>query len=57
MSHVDKFIERFPDDMTPEQAACCRYLERRGLRFMIDFGYTNAPDMVWRELDETGSVN
>lgn len=54
----DKFMEHFPDTpVTAEQVACVHYLERQGkLRFMIDFGYISAPDIVWRELDEAGNV-
>lgn len=49
---VDWLLSSCPDiQLTPEQLACCRYLERKGLRFCIDFGYENAPAMVWNELD------
>lgn len=48
---VDRFAAYFPEDMTAEQLACSRYLERKGLRFMIDFGYISAPAIVWAEMD------
>lgn len=28
--------------ITEPQAAACRFLESRGLRFCVDFGYSNA---------------
>jgi hypothetical protein len=28
--------------LTEEQMAACRFLESRGLRFCVDFGYENA---------------
>jgi hypothetical protein len=38
-------------ELTPEQLKACRYLERNGQRFCIDFGYENAMEMArdhWR---------
>ena len=37
--------------LTPEQWRACRYLERQGQRFCIDFGYDNAVEKArahWR---------
>jgi hypothetical protein len=49
---ADEFMTRYPDvRATSEQMACCRYLERQGKRFLVDFGYENAPAIVWREMD------
>jgi hypothetical protein len=49
---IDEFAAAFPETpITPEQIACCRYLERQGKRFLYDFGYVNAPALVWDELD------
>jgi hypothetical protein len=46
------FRRHFPEvEITPEQDACCRYLEQRGKRFAVDFGYQSAPGMVWDEID------
>ena len=49
----DWFKEHFPNvPVTEEQVACIRYLERTGKRFWIDFGYENAPQIVWAEMDD-----
>ncbi len=29
-------------DVNPEQAFACLFLEAKGLRFLVDFGYENA---------------
>lgn len=50
---IDKYLAYDPRVIiTPEQLACCHYLERQGKRFGIDFGYQNAPALVWDELDD-----
>ena len=50
--NVDDFLRFFPDvKLTDEQLACCHYLQREGKRFCVDFGYQNAPDMVWDAMD------
>lgn len=52
---TDWFVEHFPDvDISTMQLAACRYLERKGLRFTIDFGYENAQSMVWGLIDPEG---
>lgn len=49
---VNEFRVRYPDVyFTQEQLACCHYLERQGQTFLIHFGYQNAPDKVWGQLD------
>ncbi len=49
---IDWFVKAYPEvSITYEQYHCCRYLERQGKRFCIDFGYGNAPSMVWNEFD------
>lgn len=55
----DRFLGYFPDVViTDVQAAACRYLERRGQRFLVDFGYENAIDkaMDQSELEHAGRV-
>lgn len=37
------------DSMT---LACGAYLERHGLRFLIDFGYQNAESMAWSMIED-----
>ena len=40
---VTEWIMRLDiSDMTFEQYCACLFLERRGLRFLVDFGYCNA---------------
>lgn len=52
---TDWFAEHFPDvQITAEQLAACRYLERKGLRLTIDFGYESAASKVWDMLDPNG---
>ena len=56
------FLFHFPDvEMTKHQMNCCRKLEREGKRFLVDFGYENAPDLCkyrWHEdLEPTGWIN
>jgi hypothetical protein len=53
---LDFFIKHFPEvRMTREQIAACRYLESRGLRFCIDFGYENAFDKAFDSMDDGGA--
>jgi hypothetical protein len=53
---IDEFAAANPQALiTPEQLACCHYLERQGKRFLYDFGYVNAPAIVWAELDRAAS--
>ena len=53
---LSKFLELFPDvELTAEQLFSCRLLESEGLRFLIDFGYENAPSMAWDRLERSCS--
>lgn len=48
---VTEFVSRYAVAVTPEQMRACLYLERRGKRFCIDFGYENAVSLAradWR---------
>lgn len=48
----DEFLKSFPSiELTRMQIACCRYLERQGLRFLVDFGYDNAEKLAWAHLE------
>lgn len=43
----DDFVKSFPSvAITEAEAAACRFLELRGLRFCVDFGYQNAWEKV-----------
>ena len=48
----------FPDvKLTGQQLAFCLYLESKGQRFCVDFGYQNASNKAWELLDrEVGQV-
>ena len=37
-----EFVDQLDLDLTLEQHIACAFLEGRGLRFLIDFGYENA---------------
>lgn len=39
------------DALNRGQIAACRFLEKRGLRFLIDFGYENAEDIAWNIME------
>jgi len=46
------YLRQFPDvQLTNSQLAFCTYLERRGQRFLVDFGYLNAADKAWELMD------
>lgn len=54
---IDEFAECSRDvQLTTEQLLAARFLERNGLRFRIDFGYSNAPAMAWRMIDPDGPL-
>jgi len=56
MSDIERFLQRFPDyKTTSDQLAFAKYLEQRGLRFLIDFGFENAERIAW-ELIPAGIV-
>ena len=49
---VREFLRMFPDvQLTQSQLAFCVYLESRGQRFLVDFGYANAIDKAWELMD------
>lgn len=53
--NIDQFRQYFPGvQITPEQLACCRFLEREELRFCIDFGYQDAQSLTWQRIDPVG---
>lgn len=43
-------------DLTYEQTAACRYLESKGLRFCVDFGYDNAFEKAFQTM-ESEAIN
>lgn len=51
MGDFDSISEQIGLELDPVLAEMCRWLEKRGLRFCIDFGYSNAQDMVIDILD------
>lgn len=49
---VDKLVRLLEVEITSEQLHACRYLEGRGFRFCVDFGYENAVEKAradWRK--------
>lgn len=49
---VREFLRMFPDvQLTSSQLAFCCYLESKGQRFCVDFGYQNAIDKAWELMD------
>jgi hypothetical protein len=47
-----EFLRLFPDvKLTSSELSFCLYLEIRGQRFLIDFGYANAADKAWELMD------
>lgn len=49
---VREFLRMFPDvQLTNSQLAFCLYLESKGQRFCVDFGYNNAIDKAWELMD------
>jgi hypothetical protein len=47
---VREFANMFPD-ATPQETAYAEYLERCGLRFLIEFGFDNAEAIAWDRLE------
>ncbi len=40
---IDEALQFLPDlKLTPQEIEVCRLLEGRGLKFCVDFGYSNA---------------
>lgn len=55
---ASQFLKIFKDYRpwpSVSQLACCNYLERRGLKFLVDFGFENAKDIAWEELEREQS--
>ena len=49
---VREFLRMFPDvQLTNSQLAFCLFLESRGQRFLVDFGYANAIEKAWELMD------
>jgi hypothetical protein len=49
---VADFLRIFPEyQVSFSQLAYADYLERRNLRFLIDFGFENAEALAWGELE------
>lgn len=49
---VEWFLRQFPDyKATPEQVAFAKYLEQRGLSFLVDYGFENAERIAWELVD------
>lgn len=47
------FLAMFPGyPVTTSQMSYCDYLQRRGLRFLVDFGFENAEAIAWDELEQ-----
>ena len=42
MMTLDQAIHLLDLKLTPQEISVCRLLEARGLRFCVDFGYSNA---------------
>jgi hypothetical protein len=51
------FLRQFPDvTLTNSQLAFATYLENRGQRFLVDFGYLNAADKAWELMDREDAL-
>lgn len=49
---VREFIKHYPDyQVTESQLDYALYLERRGHRFLIDYGFENAERIAWAEIE------
>jgi len=59
MSYLDTFLRAWPGVVPQRAIGFCRFLESRGQRFCIDFGYENAEDITWDwlEREEERRVN
>jgi len=52
---VEEFIVRYLDvsaQFTEEQCLCAAYLESRGKRLLMNFGFHNAPEIAWDLLEQ-----
>jgi len=57
MRGVEWFLAQYPDyEVRPDQVAFAKYLEQRGLRFLIDFGFENAERIAWELIEVEGVV-
>lgn len=51
---LDDYIRYFPNHcITEEELIFCRYMEAKGLRFCVDFGYENAANKSLAMLDQS----
>jgi len=49
---VDWFLRHISSQWRYEEVACARYLERATkLKFLVDFGFENAPDLAFNHLE------
>jgi len=49
---LNEFFRLYPDyEVTWGQLAYANYLERCGLRFLVDFGFENAESLAWDKLE------
>lgn len=46
-----RFYPEVAESLTFEQIVSCRFLESTGQRFCVDFGYGNAWDLAWKEIE------
>lgn len=52
---VKEFLDLYRDyPCTEDQQSYCEYLERNGLRFLVDFGFENSEEKMWNLADPTG---
>ena len=50
---IREFKKRCPDvEITDEQIAAADYLESRGKKFMIDFGYNSCGELAKRQFEK-----
>lgn len=49
MSDFDDAVRWLKLDIDPLRANACRYLESKGKRFCVDFGYENVFDVIFKE--------
>lgn len=46
MKNAEQLCKLLDIELSADERHDCRYLERRGYRFCVDFGYDNAADLV-----------
>lgn len=52
-SQYDNAMFFFPVPLNSQIDQACRYLESRGLRFLVDFGLNNAESIMWALAEES----